>query len=239
MKLLQEPVLITGASSGIGFALAKELAHAGAEKLIISGRDPQKLERACREISECGTVVTSVVMDQEQRASIDQACAELEEQQLSPLTVICNVGINPVHQAGPRKTQSTDPAQIINSFTTNVVNALVLVQHQLPAMRKARFGRLLFVGSQAYRYGMPGQISYNLSKSALVGMVNTLNSEYSKSHILSRLCNLGIISNERTQRLRRALHDAADVLSETQAARKLCAQLLEENWLTNTEVNIP
>lgn len=240
MNMLDEPILITGSSSGIGFALARELADAGAKTLILSARNPQKLDSACSEISGFGTTqVTGLILDQQERASVEQACANLEKQQLTPLTIICNVGMNPVHQTGPRKVQSTDPAQIIDSFNTNVVNALVLVQRYLPLMRKAKFGRLLFVGSQAYRYGMPGQVSYNLSKSALVGLVNTLNSEYAKSRIMARLCNLGIISNERTRQLRRTLHNAMVILSEEEAARKLCQQLLDNNWLAQPEVDIP
>ena len=189
-QLLSHETMITGASSGIGYALAENLASAGARSLIISGRKPLKLKEAKESLlnAGCGNVAT-VVMDQSQIATIETGLNQLFDQGFNPSILVCNVGINPVHDSGAKKIHATDYQQFIDTFTTNVANTFYLVRSCLKGMRESRFGRIFLIGSQAYRYGIPGQSSYNVSKSALVGLMNTLNNEYQKSnrHLRSHL----------------------------------------------------
>lgn len=236
------PVMITGASSGIGFALAQHLLASGINHIVITGRDRHKLMQAGQRLQQAQRTcrIDELVFDQSDISSIEQVSERLKEEQKLPLTVVCNVGVNPVHNDGVKKIHSTHYQQLMNTLTTNVANSFYLLQQLLPHMREQKKGRILFVGSQAYRYGIPGQVSYNVAKSALVGLVNTLNSEYQKAGIQAQLCNVGMVNNRRTEKLRKkiAQNNQATVLSEEQVAQRLYEQLNQAKWPLQTEVDI-
>ncbi|MCG8668389.1 MAG: SDR family oxidoreductase [Pseudomonadales bacterium] len=242
--ILTHPVFISGASSGIGFALAKEFVQGGAVSLTISGRQKEKLLSAASELSCLGaTQINTIVMDQDKRESVYRAAEILIERQASPITLVCNVGVNPVHKDGPKKMQNTLYEQLMETFQVNVANSFLLVQECLSQMRTIGMGRIFLIGSQAYRYGVPGQVSYNISKSALVGLKNTLNSEYGNKDIGCRLFNIGLVDNPRTSRLRKRLADSANeisLLGEDQVARRLFSYMKEpmEVLQESSEVDI-
>ncbi len=223
--------LVTGASAGIGFQVAQRLATTAPGPLVITGRNQARLDEAVASLQgRSGGPVRGVVCDQRHRTSIDQLLEALHG--LPPvLQLVANVGVNPVHQQGPGRTHSTDYALFADTLTTNVTHTFYLLSRLLPAMRQARAGRIVLVGSRAYRYGLPGQVSYNVSKSALVGLKNTIVSEYGAAGIGCHLVNPGIVLNERTERLRRRLPAAEQPrpLTEAQVAEAIVSLLADAN----------
>ncbi len=235
--LLEKGILITGASSGIGFACAELLAAAGAQHLILTARNPEKLATAKARLESNSTVrVDTVVCDHRQRESIDQLIAQLDTLGW-PGALIANVGINPVHEQGPKKIHSTSWEQCHDIVTTNIVNTFHLLAAVLKEMRRNRFGRIVLMGSQAYRHGIPGQALYNISKSSLVGLKNSVASEYGGSNILCHLLNPGVVLNERTRNLRERNPQLAAVqgVTEEDVARTAQRLLCESDVARNAQ----
>lgn len=233
--LLNQTTLITGASSGIGFACAESLIQSGARHLILTGRNADKLAAAKAQLESMAAVrVDTVVCDHRQRESIDQLIAQLEVLGW-PGAFIANIGINPVHELGPKKIHSTSWEQCHDAVTTNIVNTFYLLAAVLKEMRRNRFGRIVLMGSQAYRHGIPGQALYNLSKSSLIGLKNSIASEYGGSNILCHLLNPGVVLNERTRNLRQRNPQLAEVQGVTEqevakaAQRLLCVNDVARN----------
>ena len=78
LPFADQPVLITGASAGIGFACAQTLARAGARHLILTARNSERLAAAKeRLLAEADLQVDTLVCDHSQRADLDAAIAEL------------------------------------------------------------------------------------------------------------------------------------------------------------------
>jgi 3-oxoacyl-[acyl-carrier protein] reductase len=239
--LKHQPILITGASAGIGLACAQALVQAGAEHVILTARQSEKLEAAKARLQSITPVrVDCVVCDHSQRESIAQLLAQFETLGW-PAAVVANVGINPVHQHGPKKVHSTGWELCNETLTTNVTNTFYLLAALLQEMRRNRFGRILLMGSQAYQHGIPGQALYNISKSSLLGMKNSIAAEYGGNNILCHLLNPGVVLNERTLKLRKRKPQLAEVhaVTEQEVATAALRLLCEGDTARNAqEINI-
>ena len=236
----QTPVvtLITGASAGIGKATASVLntAARSADTLLLTGREAERLSAAETDIgAEGAATIKGMVCDQGSQEAVETLCEAVQSLEPAQLRIVANVGWNPVHSTGPKKLQNTDPDVIRQSLDLNVTMTAYLIARLLPVMRSSRYGRIVIVGSQAYRYGIPGQIAYNLAKSALVGLKNTVVSEYAGSGVFCHLVEPGIVLNDRTRRLRSRLAAGRDdqfVTEEAVAgaiAELLSVDVAEEN----------
>ena len=159
---MREPrsILLTGASSGIGMALARAYAGPGI-RLALGGRDAERLDEIAAACRAAGAEVESAAVDVTDR----QATAEwlLDVDGRRPLDlVIANAGIS----AGTADGSETE-AQTRAVFTVNLEGALNTVLPLLPAMRARRHGQIALMSSLASFRGFPGAPSYSASKAAL------------------------------------------------------------------------
>ncbi len=161
-------VIITGASSGIGRALAELLAQRGA-KVGLLARRGNVLNQLADEIRQRGEIAQFAEADVTDLDALRAAVRKLEEQ-LGPCDVmIANAGIY-------RKTAGRhfDPAVANTVIATNlqgVVNAFGVV---LPEMTERKSGHLVAVASIAGMLGLPGAAAYSASKAAVIRMAQSL-----------------------------------------------------------------
>lgn len=233
MEFLKHNILITGASSGIGLAVAKGLSEQGAESLIITARDQAKLAQSAGQLGDIR------VCDHAEKSQIDVLCDGLEKDNLLPTVLVANVGVNPFHQLGPKKVQNTDYELLEKTLRVNTLNTFHLISRLVVAMKGHKFGRIVLVGSQAYLHGVPGQVSYNISKAALVGLKNTLVSEYGRAGVFCHLVNPGVVENERTEKLRKRAGKDFKTVTETQVAQAIIDALaIDVSEQNGQEINI-
>lgn len=232
-----EPVLISGASRGIGKACAKAMAHQGITKLILTARSKEDLISTKEEIEnqfpECKVFIRQC--NHESSKDIQSLVFELKEKKLEPKGIVANVGDNPLHRQGPRKMSSTSIDTLIKTFTINVANAHALISPFLKQYQRDG-GRIILIGSQAYQYGVRGQLAYNVSKSALIGYKNTLVSEYGSKNVFCHLINPGMVANQRTQRLRQKIGEI-ETVSEQDVALSICNALFQSHQ-NGMDINI-
>lgn len=170
MNLRGNRVLLTGASGGIGHALAREFARRGAH-LLLNGRDTEKLTAIRAELRSASTDVTVLVSD----LSTGSGAALLAHAALSggPPDLV-------VHCAGSLSFGPLDevPADdIMRMWQTNIVAPSLLTRALLPALRRRRRGRIVFVGSILGSFALPMYASYSASKFALRGLAEALRRE--------------------------------------------------------------
>lgn len=153
-------ILITGASSGIGAALAREFA--GPEVLIaITGRNAERLHEIERDLRHTGAEVISRAIDVTDRPAMSTLIADIEARQPLDL-VIANAGISSSAGAG-----SGDDEITRDVFAVNLAGVLNTVLPALSAMRERRRGHVAIVNSIAGFRGMPTAPAYSASKVAL------------------------------------------------------------------------
>src|SRR5208337_1989635 len=165
-------VWITGASSGLGRALALEAARQGA-KLILSGRRREALEQAAAACAAAGSGATAVLaFDLENTEARAKACAEAPAL-LGPIDVlVLNAGISQRSSF-----LETAPEVFDRIMSLDFAAQADMARRCLPAMVARRSGCLVAISSFIGLAGVPMRSGYSSAKHALAGLFQTLRSE--------------------------------------------------------------
>ncbi len=162
-----ERILITGASRGIGRAVALRLAKAGRE-LLLHGRDSGSLEETARQVRECGGQARTVVANLAEAPAVEALAAAAGDEALAAL----------VHNAGVAVVKPTLELTLEEwqrSLAVNVTAPFLLSRCLVPCIPPG--GTIVHVLSVAARQGFPGWAAYCASKFALEGFSQCLREE--------------------------------------------------------------
>lgn len=189
MTMRDQVALITGASSGIGAALARELGRRGL-RLVLCARRVDKLESLATELRTAGAQVlvvqSDVTRDGDLEAAVDAAVRTFGGLDLA----VANAGFG---VAGQLARLSVDDVR--RQFETNFYGALRTFKASHEALRKSR-GRLVLVGSVAGFFAVPGQLAYSSSKFALRALAEGLAAELAADGISVTHIAPGFIESE-------------------------------------------
>jgi short-subunit dehydrogenase len=176
MKLKGKLILLTGASGGIGQAIAQRLAAQGA-RLILVGRSTQQLNTLARGLNvfaNAGFVLQADLTSHSGRETIRTALLALQE----PLDALINcAGVNLFGML-----EDNDPETIEQLIAANVTAPILLTRLALPFLNK-KTGRIINIGSSFGGLGYPGFSAYCASKFALRGFSEALRRELSDGNI--------------------------------------------------------
>ncbi len=224
MKFRDHAVLITGASSGIGAALARELAHEGAN-LVLMARRRERLDALCAALASAGTTAVVHVGDVTKRADLDAAVALAVERYGRLDMAVANAGFGVV---GTLEKLSVEDYR--RQFETNVFAVLETVKACLPELWKTR-GRIVLLGSVAGYISAPNASPYAMSKFAIRALALALRAELEPSGVAVTLISPGFVASEIRQVDNRGVHHAFSkdplpswlVMPAEVAARKIVA----------------
>lgn len=170
MRLEGKTIIITGASSGIGAAAARLFAAEGAS-LVLGARREDRLAALCDEIGAAGGRATFLAGDVRDAASAE-GLVRLAEDRFGALHgAFNNAGIT-----GPGGAlEALAPEDWDEVLGTNLTSAYVAARHQIPALRRAGGGAMVFTSSFVGQgIGLPGMAAYAAAKAGLVGLVQVL-----------------------------------------------------------------
>src|SRR5262252_10119288 len=163
--------LVTGASRGLGFAMAEGLAEAGAT-VVLNSRHADTLEAAAHKLRQRGLKVETAVFDVTEQ-TVSRAALETIVGQMGSLDImIANAGLNHRAALAEWKAQDWDRMR-----ATNVTACFFLAQSAAAAMRKQGYGRIIFTTSITARRGRATIHGYVAAKSALAGITRSLAAE--------------------------------------------------------------
>lgn len=177
-------VLVTGGNRGIGRAIAEEFIALGYRVAVTvrSGEGP--------------TGSLSVKADVTDSESIDSAIAEVEEK-LGPIEIlVANAGIT----KDTLLMRMTDE-EFEDVINTNLTGVFRVLKRATKGMIKARFGRVILIGSVVGLLGSAGQVNYSSAKSALVGMARSVTRELGARGITANVVAPGFIDTDMTAEL--------------------------------------
>ncbi len=155
-----ENVLITGASSGIGEALARIYAQNGAKNLFLSGRNAERLEKITAECRKLGADTEAKIVNVADKAAMKQWIEECNQK--APLNLVfANAGVS---------TGEETPENIYNTFNTNVMGVLNTVTPAAELYKKRKDGSskiIAITASIAGYHGLSACPSYSASKACV------------------------------------------------------------------------
>lgn len=183
-------VLVTGGNRGIGKAIAEEFISAGYKVAVTvrSGEGPK------------GSL--SVQADVTDPVSLDAAFAEVEAK-LGPVEVlVANAGIT--RDTLLMRMTDEEFEEVVN---TNLNGVFRVLRRSTKSMIKAKFGRVILIGSVVGLLGSAGQVNYSATKSALVGMARSVTRELGGRGITANVVAPGFIDTDMTAALPEAQQD--------------------------------
>ena len=169
-------IFLTGASSGLGAALARHYAGASAAILGLAARRGERLAQLAAELPARSLVYPLDVCD---AAALAEAAADFIHRVGAPDLVIANAGIS----TGTLTEEAADLRAFARVMETNVLGMVNSFQPFIAAMRQAGRGRLVGISSVAGIRGMPGAGAYCASKAAAITYLESLRVELSGSGI--------------------------------------------------------
>ena len=184
--------LVTGASGGIGGAIAKAL-HAQGATVAISGTNKEKLDALAAEL---GDRVFVLPCDLRDRAAVAKLGEEAEKALGKVDILVNNAGITHDNLFMRMKDEEWDDV-----IAVNLTSVFVLTRTILRNMMRRRYGRIVNIASISGVLGNPGQPNYAASKAGLVGMTKSLAREVSGRGITANCIAPGFISTPMTDAL--------------------------------------
>lgn len=191
MELKGKTAWITGASSGIGEALAFELARNGSN-LILSARNKEKLDKLSSEITGKYHINCLVIpLDLTKNEDIKHAIAEIKQNIKKLDILVNNAGMS------QRSLIIETPIEIERKvFELNYFGTIAITKGILPFMINSGGGLIVVMSSVVGKFGFPLRSAYSASKHALHGFFETLRSElYDKNVRVSIICPGRIATN--------------------------------------------
>jgi NAD(P)-dependent dehydrogenase (short-subunit alcohol dehydrogenase family) len=172
--LVNKIAIVTGASSGIGYATAKLFAREGA-KVVVTARRGGELDALVADIEEAGGQAVAVAGDVRDE-SLAKALVDTAVGRFGGLDIAFN-NAGSIGEMGP--VPDLSPTGWRDTLETNLTSAFLGAKYQVPAMIERGGGSLIFTSTfVGYNVGMPGMAAYAASKAGLIGLTQVLAAEF-------------------------------------------------------------
>jgi NAD(P)-dependent dehydrogenase (short-subunit alcohol dehydrogenase family) len=189
--LTNDVAIVTGASSGIGAATARELSRCGA-RIVLAARRSDKLQEQERAIVAAGGTALSVPTDVGDPHQLCCLCERAIDEFGRIDIVVNNAGVNWL-----RPLAETTPHELARLVHVNLLGAMLLTREVLPGMLERDHGALIFVGSLSGRVAM--EPAYSATKYGLRGFALALRRQLVATGVSVSLVSPGNIRTEMTE----------------------------------------
>ncbi len=241
MLLEGKTALVTGASRGIGRAIALELARQGANVTVNYAGNEAKAQMVVEEIQKLGAKAFKVKADVTNEADVKDMVKQIISEFGSLDILINNAGITRDNLLMRMKEEEFD--QVIN---TNLKGVFICTKAVTRQMMKQRNGKIVNVASVVGVSGNPGQANYVAAKAGVIGLTKTAAKELASRNIFVNAVAPGFISTDMTDALtdeqRKGMHDLIPLgkLGEPEDVAKVVRFLASDdaNYITGQTIHV-
>jgi 3-oxoacyl-[acyl-carrier protein] reductase len=184
--------LVTGASRGIGRAIARRLGEQGA--IVVAAARGDHADDTARELTAAGHAAEAVPLDVTDQAAVEKLPGEIISRHGRLDIVVSNAGIARDQLVMRMKRADWDAV-----LATNLTATFVLAQAAVRPMIKQRCGRIIAIGSVVGQTGNAGQTNYAASKAGLIGFAKALAREVASRGITVNVVAPGLIETDMTK----------------------------------------
>lgn len=188
---MEKVAVVTGASRGIGAAIAQELAMRGYRVAVCYRTGQQPAQALCETLMKAGKTAIPVFLDVRSEDSVRAMFREVREQLGEPTLLVNNAGI-------ARQKLFTDlTAQDWDDMMASTVRGTFLCTREaLPAMIRRKWGRVVNISSMWGQIGASCEVDYSAAKAAVIGMTKALAKEVAPSGITVNAVAPGVVDTE-------------------------------------------
>ena len=194
--LKDQVVIVTGSGRGIGLAIAKKLAGAGAIT-VICDITQESADTGAKEISDSGLKSFSTVCNVTDTESIEKMTNQIMEKYGRIDILVNNAGITKDTLLMRMKIEEWNTV-----IETNLTSVFKVTQSVAKHMSKANYGRIVNIASVIGMHGNFGQANYAASKGGVIALTKTIAKEYASKNITCNAIAPGFIDTAMTQKIR-------------------------------------
>jgi 3-oxoacyl-[acyl-carrier protein] reductase len=234
-QLSGRTALVTGASRGIGKAIAIALANAGAEVAVNYYSQAAAANIVCDQIRAAGRKSIPVQADVSKSAEVDHMVQSVEDN-LGPIAILVN-------NAGIAKMLPPDQVteEIFEHFLrVNLTSVFLVTQRVLPNMRKAHWGRIINLSSIAAQQGGIIGPHYAASKAGILGLTRSYAAVFAKEGITANAIAPGLIDTDMAANVPKEARDKIppDTVGSAEEVARIAVLLAQTKTITGQTFNI-
>lgn len=226
--------LVTGASRGIGKAIAIALAEAGADVAVNYRVQAEAAKAVCKQIRAVGRKCIVVQADVSVSADVERL-VKTAENELGPVGILVN-------NAGIAKILPADQVteEIWNEFLrVNLTSVFLVTQRVLPGMRAARWGRIINLSSVAAQYGGVIGPHYAATKAGILGLTRSYASQFAKEGITANAIAPALIETDMIAGLPKDIASRIPVgtTGSVDEVGRIAVMLAQSSFITGQTIN--
>jgi len=211
VRLKDKVCIITGASRGLGFAIAKKYVEEGG-KVVICATNPKKLDEAVEELKTISNDVLGFVVDISKKEEIERMVSQIISKYGRVDVLVNNAGITMDAQLHKMTDEQFDKVIDINLKGTYLCTRAIV-----DIMREQNSGSIINLSSLSGIYGNFGQTNYVATKMGVIGFVKTWTKELGRKNIRVNAIAPGLIETEMSQAMPEKAQEA--LISKVPMAR--------------------
>jgi 3-oxoacyl-[acyl-carrier protein] reductase len=233
-KLANHVALVTGASRGIGKAIALALAEAGSDVAVNYRRQAEAADLVASEIRKMGRRAIAVQADVSESAQVERLFAEVERHLGVVDILVNNAGI-----ASALSPSQVTEAHWQETIRVNLTSVFLVTQRALPAMREKRWGRVINLSSVAAQYGGIVGPHYSASKAGILGLTRSYASFLAKEGITVNAIAPALIETDMIASVRVLTPDRLPMghFGTVDEVARVAVMLAETSFITGQTIN--
>ncbi len=234
-ELKNKIALVTGASRGIGRAIALSLSRKGAKVAVNFHSSEKEAKALCSQIEEEGGIAIAVKADVSESTEVNTMLKEIKNRFGNVEILVNNAGI-----AKKQLIENVSAEDFDTTLKVNLRSGFLVTQAVLPAMRKQKWGRIIFISSVAAQTGGVVAVDYAASKAGQLGMMRHYAKNLAAEGITSNAISPALIETDMVKDLEGVNPEVIPVkrFGKVEEVASMALEIINNGYITGQTFNV-